>query len=76
MDLIFLLFGPKKCLLVYSSAFFIDLPVSSFVFLTSLMTVKSNNQVIACDCQYILEHTVMLVLWLQLRMLIFHVTLI
>jgi len=40
------------CLLAYhsmSNAFFRDLPVSSFVFHSSLLTVNSVNLVIACD---------------------------
>jgi len=43
---------PERCFLAYCStynAFFMDLPVSSFVFHASLMTMKSVNLVVACD---------------------------
>ena len=46
------LLQPEKCLLAYRSmcnAFFMDLPVPSFVFHLSLLTVKSVDLVVACD---------------------------
>ena len=54
-DLIFhcsMLLQPDWCLLAYCSmynVFFMDLPVSSFVSHSSLLTVKSVDLVIACD---------------------------
>ena len=51
--IIFHLLLPKRCLLAYRStcnAFFRDLPVSSFVFHSFLLTVKSIDLVVACDC--------------------------
>ena len=54
-DLIFhysALLWPERCLLAYHStynAFFMDLPVSSFVSHSSLLTAKSVDLAIACD---------------------------
>ena len=55
MDLIFhclMLLQPERCLLAYRSmpnVFSRDLPVSSFVFHLSLLTVKSIDLVVARD---------------------------
>ena len=43
---------PERCLLAYRStynAFFVDLPVSSFVSYSSLLTAKSVDMVVARD---------------------------
>ena len=43
---------PDICLLAYRSmcnSFFISLPVSSFVFYSSMLTVKGVDLVVACD---------------------------
>ena len=46
------LLRPNRCLLAYRStysAFFMDLPLSSFVSHSFLLTVKSIDLVVACD---------------------------
>ena len=62
MDLIFSLFSPtlaRGCLLAYCrtyNAFFMDLPVSSFMFHLSLLTTKNVNLVVALLHNAILNH--------------------
>ena len=46
------LLQPERCLLAYHSkckAFFMNLPVSSFVSHSSLLTAKSVDLAVACD---------------------------
>jgi len=59
---------PKRYLLAYRSAynaFFMNLPVSSFVFHSSLLTAKSVDSVVALDgFLFVMENFLYLSFWL------------